>query len=207
MKDGRVAGGHPLMEFLGYTIAFVILGWVGLMVLFSMADAFCSLDSVGHAPPTCRNCLRRAPENHVFCARKACVAARQEIAERKAERQKEWDRLKADLERSERRRERRALARKESRTLARTARSAQRSAASRREPLAGVFSSVMGAPPRDAGRLAAATETLPDVARQAYRDLLARPTPGDIRRDAWFGLAETALAAGDWRRHDRSTTR
>jgi hypothetical protein len=111
------------MEFLGYTIAFVILGWVGLIVLSTMADAFCSLDSVGQAPPTCRDCLRRAPENHVFCARKACVAARQarqEIAERKAERQKEWDRLKADLERSERRRERRALARKESRTLART---------------------------------------------------------------------------------------
>jgi hypothetical protein len=57
----------------------------------------------------------------------------------------------------------------------------------------------MGAPPRDAGRLAAAAETRRDVARQAYRDLLARPTPGDIRRDAWFGLAETALAAGDWR--------
>jgi tetratricopeptide (TPR) repeat protein len=45
-------------------------------------------------------------------------------------------------------------------------------------------------------RLAAAAETRPDVARQAYRDLLARPG-GAARADAWFGLAETALAAGD----------
>jgi TolA-binding protein len=46
-------------------------------------------------------------------------------------------------------------------------------------------------------RLAAAAETRPDVARQAYRDLLARPGGGPARADAWFGLAETALAAGD----------
>ena len=46
-------------------------------------------------------------------------------------------------------------------------------------------------------RLAAAAETRPDVARQAYRDLLARPGSGAARGDAWFGLAETALAAGD----------
>jgi TolA-binding protein len=46
-------------------------------------------------------------------------------------------------------------------------------------------------------RLAAAAETRPDVARQAYRDLLTRPGPGAARADAWFGLAETALAAGD----------
>src|SRR5262249_23367354 len=30
-----------------------------------------------------------------------------------------------------------------------------------------------------------------------YRDLLARSTPPDVRADAWFGLAEIALAAGD----------
>ena len=46
-------------------------------------------------------------------------------------------------------------------------------------------------------RLAAAADTRPDVARQAYRDLLARPGSGTGRADAWFGLAETALAAGD----------
>jgi TolA-binding protein len=46
-------------------------------------------------------------------------------------------------------------------------------------------------------RLAAAADTRPDVARQAYRDLLARPGGGPARADAWFGLAETALAAGD----------
>jgi tetratricopeptide (TPR) repeat protein len=46
-------------------------------------------------------------------------------------------------------------------------------------------------------RLAAAAETRPDVARQAYRDLLARPAPEAVRAEAWFGLAETALAAGD----------
>jgi tetratricopeptide (TPR) repeat protein len=46
-------------------------------------------------------------------------------------------------------------------------------------------------------RLAAAAGTRPDVARQAYRDLLTRTAPEDVRADAWFGLAETALAAGD----------
>jgi tetratricopeptide (TPR) repeat protein len=44
----------------------------------------------------------------------------------------------------------------------------------------------------------AASGSRPDVARQAYRDLLQRPaTPGDVRADAWLGLAETALAARD----------
>jgi tetratricopeptide (TPR) repeat protein len=46
-------------------------------------------------------------------------------------------------------------------------------------------------------RLAAAASQRPDVARQAYRDLLTRPAPADVRAAAWFGLAETALAAGD----------
>ena len=47
-------------------------------------------------------------------------------------------------------------------------------------------------------RLAAAAETTrPDVARQAYRDLLTRSTTTEIRADASFGLAEAALAAGD----------
>jgi TolA-binding protein len=48
-------------------------------------------------------------------------------------------------------------------------------------------------------RLAAAAEAQarPDFARQAYRDLLARSTTPEIRTDAWFGLAESALAAGD----------
>src|SRR5262249_25793950 len=46
-------------------------------------------------------------------------------------------------------------------------------------------------------RLTQATASRPDVARQAYRDLLARTTPADVRTDAWLGLAETALAAGD----------
>jgi tetratricopeptide (TPR) repeat protein len=46
-------------------------------------------------------------------------------------------------------------------------------------------------------RLATAAGTRPDVARQAYRDLLTRSAPADVRADAWFGLAETALAAGD----------
>jgi tetratricopeptide (TPR) repeat protein len=44
---------------------------------------------------------------------------------------------------------------------------------------------------------AAAVGSRPEVARQAYRDLLARTTPADVRSDAWLGLAETALAAGD----------
>jgi TolA-binding protein len=48
-------------------------------------------------------------------------------------------------------------------------------------------------------RLAAAAEaqTRPDVARDAYRQLLTRPTTPEIRTDAWFGLAEAALAAHD----------
>ena len=46
-------------------------------------------------------------------------------------------------------------------------------------------------------KLAAAAGTRPDVARQAYRDLLTRTTPADVRADAWFGLAETSLAARD----------
>jgi tetratricopeptide (TPR) repeat protein len=46
-------------------------------------------------------------------------------------------------------------------------------------------------------RLTAAAGTRPDIARQAYRDLLTRSTPADVRAEAWFGLAETALAAGD----------
>jgi tetratricopeptide (TPR) repeat protein len=47
-------------------------------------------------------------------------------------------------------------------------------------------------------RLAATAGSRPDVARQAYRDLLQRPvTPADVRADAWLGLAETALAARD----------
>jgi tetratricopeptide (TPR) repeat protein len=46
-------------------------------------------------------------------------------------------------------------------------------------------------------RLTAAGGTRPDIARQAYRDLLTRSAPADVRTDAWLGLAETALAAGD----------
>ena len=46
-------------------------------------------------------------------------------------------------------------------------------------------------------RLAAAAGPRPDVARQAYRDLLTRSAPADVRAEAWFGLAEVALAAGD----------
>lgn len=46
-------------------------------------------------------------------------------------------------------------------------------------------------------RLTAAAGSRPDVARQAYRDLLTRPVSADVRGDAWFGLAEIALAAGD----------
>jgi tetratricopeptide (TPR) repeat protein len=46
-------------------------------------------------------------------------------------------------------------------------------------------------------RLTAAAATRPDVARQAYRDLLTRTTPAEVRADAWFGLAEASLAAGD----------
>ena len=49
-------------------------------------------------------------------------------------------------------------------------------------------------------RLAAAAAeppARPDVARQAYRDLLARSTATEIRAEASFGLAEAALAAGD----------
>ena len=46
-------------------------------------------------------------------------------------------------------------------------------------------------------RLAAAADARPDIARQAYRDLLTRSTPARLRAAAWFGLAETALAAGD----------
>jgi TolA-binding protein len=48
-------------------------------------------------------------------------------------------------------------------------------------------------------RLAVAAETppRPDIARQAYRDLLARSTTTEIRAEASFGLAEAALAAGD----------
>ena len=46
-------------------------------------------------------------------------------------------------------------------------------------------------------KLAAAAGPRPDVARQAYRDLLTRTTPADVRADAWFGLAETSLAAKD----------
>jgi tetratricopeptide (TPR) repeat protein len=46
-------------------------------------------------------------------------------------------------------------------------------------------------------RLAAAAGPRQDVARQAYRDLLVRSVPPDVRADAWFGLADTALTAGD----------
>ena len=46
-------------------------------------------------------------------------------------------------------------------------------------------------------RLAEAAGTRPDIARQAYRDLLTRSAPADVRASAWFGLAEAALAAGD----------
>jgi TolA-binding protein len=46
-------------------------------------------------------------------------------------------------------------------------------------------------------RLAVAAETRPDIARHAYRDLVARSTSAEIRAAAWFGLAETALATGD----------
>ena len=46
-------------------------------------------------------------------------------------------------------------------------------------------------------RLTAVVGTRPDVARQAYRDLVTRPAPAAVRADAWLGLAETALAAGD----------
>ncbi|HEY7141614.1 MAG TPA: tetratricopeptide repeat protein [Methylomirabilota bacterium] len=46
-------------------------------------------------------------------------------------------------------------------------------------------------------RLAAAAGPRTDVARQAYRDLLARSAPADVRADASLGLAEIALAAGD----------
>jgi tetratricopeptide (TPR) repeat protein len=46
-------------------------------------------------------------------------------------------------------------------------------------------------------RLALAAARQPDVARQAYRDLLARVGPGEVRAEAWLGLAEAALAAGD----------
>jgi tetratricopeptide (TPR) repeat protein len=46
-------------------------------------------------------------------------------------------------------------------------------------------------------RLAGTAGARPDIVRQAYRDLLTRSTPRDVRADAWFGLAETALAAGD----------
>jgi tetratricopeptide (TPR) repeat protein len=46
-------------------------------------------------------------------------------------------------------------------------------------------------------RLSQTAAARPDVARQAYRDLLARTTPADVRADAWLGLAETALTAGD----------
>src|SRR5262245_7242717 len=46
-------------------------------------------------------------------------------------------------------------------------------------------------------RLAAAAATRPDVARVAYRGLLARSVAADVRSDASFGLAEIALAAGD----------
>jgi tetratricopeptide (TPR) repeat protein len=46
-------------------------------------------------------------------------------------------------------------------------------------------------------RLSQAAGSRPDVARQAYRDLLTRTTPADVRADAWLGLAETALATGD----------
>jgi tetratricopeptide (TPR) repeat protein len=53
-------------------------------------------------------------------------------------------------------------------------------------------------------RLTAAAGTRPDVARQAYRDLLTRSAPPDVRADAWFGLAETALAASDGAEAQRS---
>jgi tetratricopeptide (TPR) repeat protein len=46
-------------------------------------------------------------------------------------------------------------------------------------------------------KLAALAPARPEIARQAYRDLLTRTTPADVRADAWFGLAETALAARD----------
>jgi TolA-binding protein len=46
-------------------------------------------------------------------------------------------------------------------------------------------------------QLAMGAETRPDVARQAYRDILARPGSGPVRADAWFGLAEAAFAVGD----------
>src|SRR5262249_34913150 len=46
-------------------------------------------------------------------------------------------------------------------------------------------------------RLAAAAGPRPDVARQAYRGLLVRSVPADVRADAWIGLADTALTAGD----------
>ena len=44
----------------------------------------------------------------------------------------------------------------------------------------------------------AAVPTPPEVARQAYRELVVRPaTPPAVQVDAWMGLAETALAARD----------
>ena len=46
-------------------------------------------------------------------------------------------------------------------------------------------------------RLAEAAGSRQDIARQAYRDLLTRSAPADVRASAWLGLAESALAAGD----------
>jgi len=46
-------------------------------------------------------------------------------------------------------------------------------------------------------RLTQTAASRPDVTRQAYRDLLARTTPADVRADAWLGLASTSLTAGD----------
>lgn len=46
-------------------------------------------------------------------------------------------------------------------------------------------------------RLAAAADKRPALARQAYRDLLARRPPAERRAEAWLGVAEAALALGD----------
>jgi tetratricopeptide (TPR) repeat protein len=46
-------------------------------------------------------------------------------------------------------------------------------------------------------RITQAAASRPDVTRQAYRDLLARATPADVRTDAWLGLATTSLTVGD----------
>ena len=54
------------------------------------------------------------------------------------------------------------------------------------------------------GRLAMVARGRPAVLRDLYRDVLARSTVAEQRADAWIGLGESALVAGDFREAQQS---